>query len=331
MTVLQSTYPFSPTCPTCPPMIQRLPPLLALRAFEATARHMSVKHAAAELSVTATAVSHQLRQLEEALQVKLFERLPRRLVLTAQGHILYPALREGFDAFEQGVARVRAGQVRQVVTLSATLVLAARWLVPNVPSFRAACPGLDLRIHASDDMVDLAARQADIAIRYGSGKWPGLATEHLMQESFAPVCSPALKLDSAADLLHYPLIHFEWRRHFRNPATWQRWVKQAQLPGLEKLDTTAGLLFSDGSHAIQATLAGQGVAMMGLTLIAEELRSGALVQPFGPALDAGSYYLACEEARRHEPQLQMVKEWLHGLLQAPAATQAARPAAARRQ
>ncbi|MES2073755.1 MAG: LysR substrate-binding domain-containing protein [Pseudomonadota bacterium] len=295
-------------------MSQRLPPLLALKAFEATARHMSVKHAAAELSVTATAVSHQLRQLEDALQVKLFERLPRRLVLTAQGHILYPALREGFDAFEQGVARIRAGQVRQVVTLSATLVLAARWLVPQVSSFRAACPGLDLRIHASDDMVDLPARQADIAIRYGHGKWPGLAAEALMPESFAPVCSPALQLASAADLHRHPLIHFEWRKHFRNPATWQRWVRQAQLPALEKLDTTAGLFFSDGSHAILATLAGQGVAMMGLTLIAAELGSGALVQPFGPVLDAGSYYLVCDEARQHEPQLQMVRQWLHGLL-----------------
>ncbi|MFC5473366.1 LysR substrate-binding domain-containing protein [Paraherbaspirillum soli] len=294
-------------------MSQRLPPLLALRAFEATARHMSVKHAAAELSVTATAVSHQLRQLEEALQAKLFERLPRRLVLTAQGHILYPALREGFDAFEQGVARIRAGQLRQVVTLSVTLVLAARWLVPHVASFRAACPGLDLRIHASDEAVDLAAREADLAIRYGAGKWPGLAAEHLMQENFAPVCSPALKLKDAADLPRHPLIHFAWQKSFRNPATWQRWAKQAQLPALEKLDAAAGLFFSDGSHAIQATLAGQGVAMMGLALIDAELRSGALVQPFGPVLDAGSYYVVCDEARQHEPQLQLVRQWLHGL------------------
>lgn len=288
----------------------RLPPLAALRAFEAAARHCSAKLAAHELSVTPTAISHQVRQLEDALGVALFVRQPRQLVLTPQGRELQAVLGEALGAMAAAVARLRAPPARQAVTLSTTPAVAARWLLPRVASLRALHPRLDLRIHASHEAVALDGVTADIAIRYGRGRWPGMVAEKLFDTVFAPACSPALKLRRRADLVRHTLLHFGVPGS-RNPAgTWAEWQRHAQVPGL---DVTAGPVFSDETHTVSAALQGQGVALMGLALIADELRAGNLVQPFGPELPGLPFYLVCPEARREEPAVAAVFEWVREL------------------
>ncbi|KJK21614.1 LysR family transcriptional regulator [Burkholderiaceae bacterium 16] len=289
------------------PKPRRLPPLSALRAFEATARHLSVKRAAQELSVTPTAVSHQLRLLEQVLGVMLFERLPRRLVLSAHGAALYPGTRDGFDALEQAVARLRAPPPRKTLTVSATPAFAARWLLPRAPGLRTVAPGFDLHVHASLDPVDLHAGQADAAIRYGGGKWRGLAAELLWRERFAPVCSPALGVKSAAGLRRQTLLHHAWRSNARRPVTWALWQQEAAL---DRLDVASGPTFSEETHAILAAVAGQGVALLSLALVAEELCSGALVQPCGPVIEGDGYYLVYPAHRRDDEAVRAIRAWI---------------------
>ncbi len=266
--------------------MRRLPPLPALRAFEAAARHLSFKRAADELAVTPTAISHQIRQLEDRLQQRLFERGPRRISLTSAGQRLYPVLRDGFDAFADALTAL-AVRHRTIVTLSATRALTARWLVPRIGEFQAANPQIDLRLHASDEPVDFRHDAIDAAVRYGRGGYAGLAASELLHDQFAPVCSPTLGLRTPRDLRRTTLIHFDWQRRARDTPVWSRWFQHAGIAGA---DVDAGLRFSDESHAIQAAIAGHGVALLSTALVADELRSGALVQPFGPRLPAYTYY-----------------------------------------
>lgn len=268
--------------------VRRLPPLHALRAFEAAARHLSFKAAADELAVTPTAISHHVRQLEDTLGVRLFVREPRRIQLTQQGKELYPVLRDGFNSFANAITHLRSRRARTVATLSATVAFTARWLVPRVPAFHRANPLMDLRLHATDDVVDLKSGTADAAIRYGRGDFPGLQAELLFQDVFAPVCSPALKLRRPQDLTKHTLIHFEWRRAGRKNPVWSRWLEQAGLP---QLRPKADLFFTDESQAIQAAIAGHGVALVSLVLTRAELAREILVQPFGPTLDGYEYHL----------------------------------------
>lgn len=290
---------------------RRLPPLSSLRAFEAAAAHLSFQRAAAELSVTPTAISHQVRGLESGLGQPLFRRLTRQLALTPAGLRLFLALREGFDMLEAGVNALRVPAATDTVTLTTNTVFAAKWLLPRMAAFRAACPGIDLRLHAGEAVADLARGEADLALRHGSGEWQGLATAELMRERYAPVCSPRLGLKRAVDLYRHPLIHFDWQPHARQPASWKRWFEEAGLDPSEALSARRSVLsFSDETHAMQATLAGHGVALLSLTLAGEELRSGALLQPFGPALETGSYFLAAVRGREREPAIRAVWEWV---------------------
>lgn len=293
------------TSPVRPP--RRLPPLSALRAFEAAAAYASFQRAAAELSVTPTAISHQVRGLESTLGQPLFRRLTRQLVLTPAGLRLFHALREGFDTLEAGVQVLRARAEGETVTLTANTAFVAKWVLPRIAAFRSACPGIELRLHASDTLVDLARGDADLAIRSGQGDWPGLATAELMAERYAPLCSPVLGLKRARDLSQHRLIHCDWQPNASAPALWPRWFAEA---GLTMPKRRSGLSFSDETHAMFATLAGHGVALLSLTLAAEELRSGALVQPFGPALDTGRYFLATATGREREPAIRAVWQWI---------------------
>ncbi|MDH1684791.1 LysR substrate-binding domain-containing protein, partial [Pseudomonas chengduensis] len=256
---------------------RRLPPLSALRAFEAAARHESAKQAAEELSVTATAISHQIRALEESLGVALFVRKPRQLELTMAGRELQQVLESAFDSIGAAVERLSATPSRQAITLSTTPAVAVRWLLSWVCMLRDSHPNIDLRIHASHEPVALDGVTADIAIRYGDGRWPGLVAEKLFDNTFVPACSPLLGLHDAADLPRHTLIHFRNQAAISSPMDWAVWQKQAQVPGL---DVSAGLVFSDETHAVSAAVGAQGVALMSRQLIEDELREGRLVQPF---------------------------------------------------
>lgn len=292
--------------------MSRLPPLAALRAFEAAARHLSFKRAADELAVTPTAVSHQIRLLEETLAVRLFERRTRQVVLTVDGTVLYPVLRDGFSAFARTIAELPSKRGRRALTLSATTAFTARWLVPRVADFRATHPDLDLRLHASEELVDLGAGMADAAIRYGRGPFPGLEALALLQDRFAPVCSPALGLRDPTDLRSTPLLHSEWRRIGPETPTWRSWCV---LAGLAGVDTEAGVTFTDDGHAIQATLAGQGVALLSLVMAADELARGTLVQPFGPVIDGAWFHFVHTGPAR--PEVLALRDWLVGVVKSP--------------
>jgi LysR family glycine cleavage system transcriptional activator len=286
-----------------------LPPLGALRAFEAAARQESFKRAANELAVTPTAISHQIRQLEENLGVALFERQIRKVVLTAEGRELYPALRHALDGMAAAVGAVKQRPQRRVATLSATVAFTAKILVPKAGRFRTLSPGWDLRLHASDDPVDLAAGEADAAVRYGLGHYPGLTALPLLADRFAPVCSPYLGLKAVDDVAHATLIHFEWGAQATKISvpTWRAWKDRARLSAL---DAEAGITFNDENSAIQAAIAGQGVALLSLALVADELASGALVQPFGPFLDGLRYDLVYPTGAETRMPVAVLRDWV---------------------
>jgi LysR family glycine cleavage system transcriptional activator len=287
--------------------MRRLPPLAALRAFEAAARHLSFKRAAAELHVTPTAISHQVRLLEETIGVRLFERRTRQVVMTPEAQILFPVLRDGLDAFAHAIEGLARRHARAAVTISATTAFTAKWLVPRVARFRAARPDIDLKLLATDEVVDLSAGAADLAIRYARGPFPGAVAEALIVDRLAPVASPQLRLTEPRDLQSVTLLHFDWRRSDLDTPTWPRWLAEA---GLRHVDGQAGLRFSDESHAIQAAVAGLGVALLSLTLVSEELAAGTLVVPFGPEIEGPAIHLL----QSHEPSptepMAAVRSWL---------------------
>lgn len=288
-------------------MQRRFLPLSALRAFEAAARLGSFKAAANELAVTPTAVSHQIRALESQTGLVLFDRQVRKVSLSDAGTQLYPVLRDGFDAFETTLARLMQQRTRSQVSISATNAFTVKWLVPRMSDFRSRHPGIDLQLQASDDLVDLRSAAVDIAIRYGKGPYPGLVTEPLFNDRFAPVANPRLGVVSADDLGRVPLIRFDWKRPQPDNPTWERWFKVAQRPPPPE---AGQLRFSDEGHAIQAAVAGHGIALVSLALIADELEAGHLVQPFGPVIDGHTFHLAMYADRPPSAPVQAVAQWL---------------------
>lgn len=286
--------------------MRRLPPLSSLRAFEAAARHGSFKLAAAELAVTPTAVSHQIRFLEEYTGLQLFERRVRKVVLTEAGARLYPVLRDGFNAFETSLRHLTSAASRRHVVISATNAFMAHWLAPRVADFNKCHPDIDLDLHASDQPVELGADQAHLAIRYGRGPYPGMQSDTLFSDHFAPLASPALRDVNPTDG-QLPLITFRWaREHPLNP-TWPAWFAAAGLPWVAR---PGQLHFSDEGHAIQATLAGQGIALLSLELLASELRAGRLVRLPGPTLSGHTYHVVSSVGHAPEPHVAAARAWL---------------------
>ncbi|WCM93738.1 LysR substrate-binding domain-containing protein [Acidovorax sp. NCPPB 2350] len=288
-------------------MHRRSLPLSALRAFEAAARLGSFKAAAEELAVTPTAISHQIRGLEQHIGAGLFSREVRRVTLTDSGLQLYPVLRDGFDAFQASLERLTHDRQRPQVVISATNAFATKWLLPRMADFRRSLPEIDLHLQASDDMADLHSTRVDIAIRYGRGPYPGLTVDPLFTDQFAVVANPRLKVLSVKDLTRYPLIYFVWRHSRPDNPTWDRWFAEAKV----KPPASAGQLrFSDEGHAIQAAVGGQGIALVSQALVADELASGNLHQPFGPAIAGHTYHLAISNERAPSANTRAVIAWL---------------------
>lgn len=286
--------------------ITRLPSLNALRVFEAAARHLSFRRAAEELVLTPTAVSHQIRLLEDRLGLPLFTRQARRVALTEAGQRLYPVLRDSFDNIGQTLASLRAPSPRLAVTVSATRGFAAQWLLPRLPAFAAAHPDIDLHLHASDAPVDLLQGQADLALRYGRIPPPGLHADILLPCRFAPVCSPRLDLREPARLSSFPRLRFEWRQRDRATPDWPLWLRRAGLAAGDAPER----MFSDESHAIVAAISGQGVLLANLVLVAGELCAGTLVQPFGPVLEGHPIRLLWAPRHADNEPVMRVRAWL---------------------
>ena len=292
--------------------MRSLPPLNALHTFEVAARHLSFQQAAEELDVTPTAVSHQIKVLEEHLRVTLFRRRPRPLALTEAGQLLYPAVRESLHAIATAIAQLTKTPESNTLTVSVTTVFAAKWLVPRLSEFQQAHPDIDLRLQTSNDVVDLNKQTVDLAIRYGKGNYPGFTVRKLMSDVFLPVCNPRLLegkhlIKKPDDLVHYPLLHFEWIHFGTDAPDWKNWFI---LTKLNDIDPNRGLTFDEESLAIQAAIAGQGIALCSNIHVADDLALGFLVQPLDVLLDGFNYSAVYLENHSKEPLILTFVDWL---------------------
>ena len=291
----------------------RLPPLNALRAFETAARYQSVTKAAAELHVTPAAVSHQIKSLEAQLQVPLFRRRHRRLELTDAGHACLPGLSDGFVRLADAVNLARRHQPHRGLTVSVAPSFGSKWLVPRLDSFYASNPGINVRIDASSRLADFHTDDVEIAIRYGSGDYPGLHIDRLLDEEVFPVCSPSLlasgpALETPDDLRHHTLLHVDSLAQNSSWPDWNTWLRSA---GLTDIDTNCGATFTLASMAVQAAIEDHGVCLAGRTLVANDLAAGRLIQPFELSFPAGfAYYLVCLPERLNEAAVAEFRRWI---------------------
>jgi len=298
----------------------RLPPLGLLASFEAAARHLSFTRAGAERYITQSAMSRQIQALEDELGVALFSRRHRALALTEDGLRLQAVCAGVLAQLREVVGQIRAPTRRELLSISTTPGLAALWLIPRLPLFTKAHPGIDVRLDASLEKRDLRDDGLDMAIRYQS--IDGAEGTSLFAESMQPVCSPELlrdgepPLDTPQDLRHHTLLRSGYDTRQGMPLEWDLWLTAVGLPDLQPAST---LSFSGYGEAIAAALAGQGLALGRRPLVDALLRDRKLVTPFkdAPASSRG-YYLIVDAAARHKPAVRALEEWL--------IEQAARPA-----
>lgn len=283
----------------------RLPPLPTLRFFEAVARHLSVKSAAAELHVTSGAVSQQIRKLEEFLGRSLFERLPRGLQLTAAGVAYFDACRQALAVIGHATAQLTEAAHRPIV-VSCTPSFAAQWLVPRLQGFLQAEPEADVHVSSTNRLVEPSQDGVHFAIRHGLGRYPGLQAETLVDDDLIPVCSPRLlaprRTARIEDIASARLLHDEHR------GDWRLWIEAA---GLQGVDAAGGVVFVDSNAAIEAACAGQGFALVRQALVQAELRSRRLVAVKGPALRTPlAYRLVYRSEALIDPALRRFRDWL---------------------
>ena len=277
--------------------------LPSLRAFEAAARNMSFKLAAAELHVTATAISHQIKSLEQQLDCRLFIRRTRQVQLTDEGKDLFTTLKRAFDDVDEVARRIESRRSRDVVTLGLGPIIGTRWLAPRLGDFWSQHPDIDLRLHHTNFPMQQSSDQFDLAIAWGDGRWPGMEAIPFISIEVTPVMAPGMKQpEHAADLLTSPLIHE------RNRQGWQQWFRAA---GVAHGDDTIGTVIDDANLVLQATLDGQGVALGILPFIEADLASGRLLRPFDLAIDPGmAYYLIYRKSSLNKAAVNSVKHWL---------------------
>lgn len=290
-------------------MVQRLPSLTALRAFEAAGRHLSFTRAAQELNVTQAAISHQIKGLEEHLGVQLFRRLPGRLLLTDAGQIYLPDVREAFDRLATATGRLRSIDTGGVLTVHTTPSFAASWLVPRLAEFRRRHPEIDVRLAASDTMPDLDREDIDLSVTYGDGRVSGMQADLVLTEEFAPMLSPGLlalidkPLNDPNDLRHFTLLH----DHLVS-AEWADWLKAA---GATLVNPFRGPAFTHSNMVLQAAVQGQGVALGRSVLAADDLVQGRLIRPFKLSLPSQqAYYVVYPRRRVGNPRIDAFRSWL---------------------
>jgi LysR family glycine cleavage system transcriptional activator len=293
-------------------MPRALPPLNALRAFEAAARLGSFTRAARELHVTPAAISHQVRGLEEYLGVRLFRRTKRKLLLSEQAVLASACLRQGFEQIGQGVGMLRAGEKSSLLSLSATPAFATRWLVGRLPRFEKAHPRVRLRIASTTAPVDFEQDDIDVAIRLGRGGFDGVSATELFPEWIAPVAAPTLlrkyPCRRPVDLLKAPLIHDDSLRKSGRALGWQEWIKAAKITAAHLPMATH---YDDGHLSLQAAAAGSGIALGRLVYAATDLSEKTLRIPFRPVLKLDvSYQLLVPDTKASLPAVEAFREWI---------------------
>ncbi|OUL99274.1 transcriptional regulator GcvA [Variovorax sp. JS1663] len=290
--------------------MDRLPPLNAIRAFEAAARHMSITLAADELNVTPGAVSRQIKSLEETLGLQLLKRGHRQISLTRQGSDYYRAVTRAIEALRDATRRLKRRSQRKQLKIRAYTTFAMRWLIPRLSGFHAAHPDIEVLLKASLEPVDFRREDIDGAIRLGDGDWPGTKAWRLVDNILAPVASPALlksgpKLKRPADLAHHTLLH-----SIARPDDWAYWLEAAGAG--DAIDPRAGMTYESSAMALAAAAEGQGIAMAQRFLVEKDLEEGRLVMPFKKTLDMGdfTYYLLTPGHRDEPPPMKTFRLWL---------------------
>lgn len=286
-------------------MSRRLPPLNALRAFEAAARHLNFMNAANELAVTPSAVSHQVKSLEDWAGLPLFHRDGRRMALTEPAMKYLPAVSAALDQLALATRKLRAGDAGQGwLTVAMMPSFAAKWLVPRMAAFRETHPQIDLWIATFEGQTGELAPEIDVAIRYGKGDWPGLTATKVITEEIFPVCAPSFadRFRTPQDLTQVTLLHDELRED------WAMWLKAA---GVTDIDSYRGPGFDDSALLIQAAIEGLGVALARSALVEDDLADGRLIKPFAIGLPATSaYYLVHAAGAESLPKVKAFTSWL---------------------
>ena len=293
-------------------MANRLPPLNALRAFEASARQLSFTRAAEELFVTQAAISHQIKALEEHLGIKLFMRKNRSLLLTEEGQSYYLDIKDIFTSLYEATERLLSRGSKGAITVSSQASFAIQWLVPRLTTFNALHADIDVRIKAVDQAENSLTEDVDVAIYYGRGKWPNIHADKLHTEYLIPVCSPLLLQENSfsskpallgfEDLAEHTLLHDTSRKD------WKRWFKQV---GMKGGNVNHGPIFSHSAMVLQAALHGQGVALAYSVLAKPDIDSGRLVCPFNDVLvSKNSYFIVCRESQKDNGKIAAFRQWM---------------------
>ncbi|NKB54052.1 MAG: transcriptional regulator GcvA [Rhizobiaceae bacterium] len=291
----------------------RLPPLNALRAFEAAGRCGSMSAAAEELAVTPAAVSHQIKTLEDYFGFSLFARSVRSIRLTERGAVLMPYLSDGLESWTEGCRKLVADDNDRPLVISSAPVFAGKWLVRRLSEFNDLHPQITVRLDGSLSVVDFANDEVDAAIRFGTGPYPDLHADALVNEDVAPVCSPALlegpvELRHPADLARCTLLHVDWYAAAGTQPDWAMWLKAA---GVENIDASRGPVFTSDSLAVEAAINGGGVALVSEFLVRQDLDRGRLVKPFDLVLPSNHWYwFVCPKESIERPKVNVFRDWL---------------------
>lgn len=288
-------------------MARRLPPMNALRAFEAAARLGSFSRAGDELSVTHGAISRAVRQLEEEIGQPLFRRTTRKVTLTTTGEAYAADVRVSLDRLARATSRARGQGGEGAINVSTLDSFASKWLLPRQRRFRELHPDIDVRLSTSDQLVDFVNDDIDLALRYGSGRYAGLEADFIMDEDLFPVCSPDLlkgphPLKCPADLRHHDLIHDVFA------VDWKMWLAAA---GVDDIDVTRGASYELSDLCIMAAIQGDGVALGRSQLVEDDIAAGRLVRPFDLALSAGfAYYAVYPPGALEMPRIRAFRDWV---------------------
>lgn len=297
-------------------MARFVPGTRALRTLEAAARHLNFTRAADELGLTPAAVSHQIKEFEDQLGMALFARTSRTVRLTEAGAVLSEASADAIDLLNRAVSRARKlARGQSLLKVTADAHFAAKWLMRRIDSFRTVRPDIELRFDISYDVRDFDVDDVDIGIRFGAGKYPGLAADRLFDNVLIPVCSPSLlrngpPLKAPRDLFNHRLVHIEWSRQ---GVTWPNWPMWMAAAGIDDFDDSRTLVFGTSSDCIQAAIDGSAVALADFAMVAHDLSEGRLVQPFELGVRMApefAYFLVYPQSSAHDPRIIAFRDWI---------------------
>ena len=289
--------------------MKRLPPLTSLQAFEAVSRHMSIKLAAEELLLTPTAISHRLKALETQLGLRLFYRLSRSLKLTPEGELLRPFVESAFRQLEHGVAQLSRDEVEGELVVTTTRSFAWSWLSPRLPKFSRLYPQLEVKVIASDSVLDFARSSVDISIRYTDDPDPEHHAAWVLDDYVMPICSPTLesKIKSPADLLQHDLLEYEWIGFEENDPNWKAWFESV---GEEPADIRSIAHFSDEIMCIEAAIDNRAAALVSVIAASREIERGRISAPIPKVLRDRSYFMICPHERAKSAKIRAFQDWL---------------------